>query len=354
MHPVVGGKILAVVKSSDGDSRGLILWNKDGRQLAQSPLDIAGDIEAAQVFGDRLIAVTAGDVVQIDIATLRRVRGRSFAIPKTATTLYEPCPTGVWVVGDKAVWYLDLDGRPAVERSRPLVAVNKPRCPANQGDVKQPCSSGLQFDRTTAIASESGDVVVVDVFKELYPYTGYQGSVDEVWPSTATVLDRDGTVVAQKPLSWMKTTWEWFWTKSGGSQDPLGLPHWGGLVRTRYGTDGLSLGHPTIARGGDFLFLSRGSKDTVLSRLDSRLDTLWKRCIGNLSPAVEAPAWASPILLHDKLCHKFATIKDNGSNEKEKTIEMPDVASELWKNDFKRPRFAIGQSIEGDWLLIAY
>jgi hypothetical protein len=31
-----------------------------------------------------------------------------------------------------------------------------------------------------------------------------------------------------------------------------------------------------------------------------------------------------------------------------------DIARELEKSHFKRPRFAIGQSSEGDWLLIAY
>jgi hypothetical protein len=306
------------------------------------------------VFGNRLVVASDGEISEIDTATLHKGRVREFVVQATKTTQFRPSSTGLWVVGDKAVFYFDLDGRQPVEKARPLVAIAKPRCPDSAGDARQPCSAGLQLDQTRAIASEAGDLVLVEVFKEIYPYEDVPGLFDVILPSTATVLDTKGTMVVQKAISWMNTKREWFWSKGKSPQDPTGIPRWGGLVRTRYDTDGLSLGHPTAAREGDFLFLSRGSKDTVLSRLDRSLNTLWKRSLGGLSPSVVAPPWASPFILHDNLCRKFATIKDNGSNKQEQTIEMPDLARELWKNDFKRPRFAIGQSSEGDWLLIAY
>jgi hypothetical protein len=88
--------------------------------------------------------------------------------------------------------------------------------------------------------------------------------------------------------------------------------------------------------------------------LDRSFNSPWKESLGALSPSVVSPAWASPILFHDKICRQFATIDDEGAGKQERTIEIPELSRELWRNDFTRPRFAIGQSSEGDWLLIAY
>jgi hypothetical protein len=355
VHPLRGGNILALLKSVEGDSLSLVLWNKEGHELGRSGLEIAGEIEAAQVFGNRLLVVTAGDVVEIDTATLHKVRARSFVVPATKTTLYEPCPTGVWVVGDKAVWYLDLDGRPPVERARPLVSIDKPRCADIRGERKQNCSFGLQLDRTRAVASEEGALVLIEIFKELYPYSG--GTIDEVWPSTATVLDRRGAVVAQKPLSWMKTRREWFWFKEGSSHSvPAAWPQLGGVVRTRYETESAPFTIPFASRGSGFLFWndSHGYDDMVLFRTDEHLQVLWRRGVHKMDNPILAPSWISPPLFHDDICRKFLTLTDGGSSKKENIIEIRDILLKLEQTKFKRPRFAIGQNKEGDWLLIAY
>jgi hypothetical protein len=354
VHPLRGGNILALLKSVEGDSRSLVLWNKDGHELGRIGLEIAGEIEATRVFGNRLLVVTAGGVVEIDTATLHKVRARSFVVPATKTTLYEPGPTGVWVIGDKAISYFDLDGRPPVEKARPLVGVDKPGCADIQGELKHPCSFGLQLERTRAVVSETGDIVVVETFKELFPYTGR--SIDEVWPSTGTVLDKRGNIIAQKPFSWMKTRWEWFWFKEGNSGDPVGWPQLGGVVRTRYETESSPFTLPFASRGSGFLFWndSHGYDDMVLFRTDEHLQVLWRRGVHKMDNPILAPSWISPPLFHDDICRKFLTLTDGGSSKKENIIEIRDILLKLEQTKFKRPRFAIGQNKEGDWLLIAY
>ena len=350
VHPLPGGKLLAVVQTAENGARDLVLWSKDGHDLGRSHLDIAGEITAARVFGNRLLVATAGEILEIDIATLRKLHSRVFSVPATKTTLYQPAPDGLWVIGDGAVSFFALDGRRPVEKARPLVAIDKPQCPANSGDVRQPCSAGLQFDQTEALVSETGDLFLKETFKEFYPYEGAYGQVDEVWPSTATILDTKGSVVVQKHMSRMKTTWEWFWSKGRSPQDPTGLPRWGGLVRTRYETDWNSLGLPVGARVGDLLFL----QGQALIRVDRQLGTVWKKRLGDVAPPIISPSWSSPMLVHNSVCYHFASISDRGSDRQEQTINILDLARELEKSHFKRPRFAIGQSGEGDWLLIAY
>jgi hypothetical protein len=202
------------------------------------------------------------------------------------------------------------------------------------------------------LASDDGELLVLDVFMEKYPVKIESQLSDQVWPSTITVMDTKGNVVTQKPFTWMKTNREWFWSVSV-SQNPGPFPSDWGLVRTRYKTDGVSIGVPFASRGSEFLFQS-GKDEMVIHRIDHGLKTLWKRSLQNLVAPVVSPSWASPILIHDGICQKFSTISERGTDKEEKSIEMADLYRELWKNDFKRPRFAIGQSTEGDWLLIAY
>jgi len=323
--------------------------------LAQTTFDLAGEVEAVQAFGNRVVLASAGEIAEIDAESLHKLRVRPFAAPATKPLLYRLCPTGLWLIGEPSIAYFDLDGHAPMVKARPLLASDKPPCPAASAEVKRPCSAGLQIERTKAVASEASDLLIVEVSKELYPYSDPPGQVDEVWPSAAFVLDSKGTVVGQEKLSWMDTKREWFWSKSGGAQNPTGIPRWGGLVRTRYETAGHAPGQPVSERGRNFLLSSGGGKgDMVLRLVDRQLHMLWKKSLRNLSSPIVSPAWASPILLHDNVCHDFATINDRGSDKQERTLEIPDLYQELWNNHFKSPRLAIGQDNQGDWLLIAY
>jgi len=354
VYPLPGGRILAIVNKGQADARHIVLWSKEGQELGRGAFDIQSEIKAGQVFGGRLVVASSEEIAEFDTTTLQKGRFRSLVAPASKTTLYAPTPSGLWVIGDAAVSHFDLDGRPPVKIARPLIYIDKPRCADIRGELKQPCSFGLQLDRTRAVASETGEVIVIDVFRELYPYTGR--SVDEVWPSTGTVLDTKGTVVAQKPLSWMKTRWEWFWFKEGNSGDPVGWPQLGGLVRTRYETARAPASLPFASRGGDFLFwkISDERDDTVLFRTDRRLKTVWKRKLADFGGEIVSPSWTSQVLLHDNGCRKFSSVAEHGTIIAESKVEIREILLELQRTKFKRPRFAIGQSKEGDWLLIAY
>ncbi len=354
VYPLPGGKLLAIVREVGGDALALLLWDKDGHQLGRCPLDIAGEVKAGQVFGNRLVVASASEVVEIDTGTLRKGRVRSFVVQATKTTLYRPSPTGLWVISDKAVSYFALDGHQPVEKARPLVAVDKPRCPDSSGEAKQPCSTGLQFGQTRAIASETGDLLLVEVFKEIYPYGNVPGLFDEVWPSAASVLDATGAIVVQKALSWMKNKREWFWTL-GGSPQSGGPADWG-LVRTRYETERAPASLPFASRGSDFLFwkISDERDDTVLFRTNRGLETVWKRKLADFGGEIVSPSWTSQVLLHDNGCRKFSSVTGHGTIITESKLEIREILLELQRTKFQRPRFAIGQSTEGDWLLIAY
>ena len=121
-------------------------------------------------------------------------------------------------------------------------------------------------------------------------------------------------------------------------------------MRTRYETKWDSVGLPAAARSGNLFFFH--GQDFV--RLDLQLRVVWKQRFGDFTPPVISPPWASPILVHDNVCYRFASITDSGLDKQEQSINILDLARELEKNHFTRPRFAIGQSAAGDWLLIAY
>ena len=101
VHTLPGGKILAVVKSSENEPRDLVLWNKDGHELARSPLTLVGDMVASRVFDNHLIIASAGEVAEYDTANLRP--GQTLKLPfSSEKTTYFTGPTGLWVFTDRA------------------------------------------------------------------------------------------------------------------------------------------------------------------------------------------------------------------------------------------------------------
>ncbi len=268
LHTLPGGKILAVVKSPEKEPRDLVLWSKEGQELAQSSLALAGGIVASRVFDKRVVIASAGEVAEYGTDSLSPGRTRKFPVPSEKTT-YFAGPTGLWAVSDRALSYFDLDGGAPVTKTRPLVSVSdKPACPSDFTSIKAPCSAGFQPNEAEMLVSDAGEVLILDVYLERYPIS--TSATDKVWPSVVTVLDYQGHIIVQRPYSWMKTKWEWFWSESTGSQNPIGIGR-GGLVRTRYVTDGIGAGRFFVSRGTDFLFIS-GSRETVLQRRDRRFD----------------------------------------------------------------------------------
>jgi hypothetical protein len=216
--------------------------------------------------------------------------------------------------------------------------------------IKAPCSGGFQPKEAEMLVSDTGEMLILDVYLEKYPVSTPATVPDQVWPSVVTILDPHGSIIVQKRCSGMKTKWEWFWSEGTGSQNRIGIGR-GGLVRTRYVTDGMEVGRFFASRGTDFLFTS-GSDETVIQRRDRKFDLLWKRSLQDGRVFV-SPSWTSSILLYNSGC-RFSSISDRGGRKVEATVPIRDIFLEQDATRGKRPRFAIGQSSEGDWLLIAY
>jgi hypothetical protein len=351
VHTLPGGRIVAVVKTPD-KARDLVIWNKEGQELARSSLVLADDIVASRVFGKDLVIASKNEVAEHGVDDLRRGRARKLPVPAEKAT-YFAATTGLWVVTERTLSYFDLDGRPPMTRNRPLVAVsNKPPCSADPYDIQAPCSAGFQPNETKMMVSDAGELLILDVYLERYPVSTTRTLLDQVWPSIVTVLDPHGSAIVQKPYSWMKTKWEWFWSEGTGSQNRIGIGR-GGLVRTRYETDGIGAGRFFTSRGTDFLFTS-GSLETILQRRDRKFDLLWKRSLRDFVGQIFiSPSWTSSILLHDGGC-RFSSVSDRGGHKVEATVPIREIFLEQDATRGERPRFAIGQSSEGDWLLIAY
>jgi hypothetical protein len=276
-------------------------------------------------------------------------------VPEEKDTKYMPAPGGLWVLSDHVLYYFDLDGRAPLAMKRPLsVLTNQPPCQHDDAYYGRVCSQGFQPKETDAFVSEAGELLIVETALEEYPYHTDLHKTDQVWPSTLTIMAPNGSIIVRKPYSWMKTKWQWFWAEGGGSQNPLGLPGDTGLVRTRYETRGMGGGELFASRGSDFLtFHGRG--ETVIQRRNRTYELVWKRTLQNfVGELVASPTWATPILFHDSMCYRFSTVSESGSHKSEATINIIEIAREQDRTQLKRPRFAIGQSVESDWLLIAY
>ena len=353
IHTLPGGKMIAVVKSPAKEPRDLVLWNMDGQELARARLALAGDVVASRVFDKRLVIASAGEVAEYDTDNLRP--GQTLKLPfSSEKTTYFTGPTGLWVVTDRALSYFDLDGRAPMTKNRPLVSVSdKPACPSDFMSIKAPCSGGFQPKEAEMLVSDTGEMLILDVYLEKYPISTPATVPDQVWPSVVTVLEPRGNIIVQKPYSWMKTKWEWFWSEGTGSQNRIGIGR-GGLVRTRYVTDGIGAGRFFTSRGTDFLFTS-GSRDTILQRRDSKFNLAWERKLQDFAGKIFlSPSWTSSILLHDSSCYRFSSISDRGAHKVESMVPIREILLEQDATHYERPRFAIGQSSEGDWLLIAY
>jgi hypothetical protein len=356
MHPVPGGRMIALLKHGTTSERELVLWSKEGHELARAKLALTGEVTASRAFDKQLILVTASEVAEFETASLHPGRVRKIAVAAGKDTKYLPGPTGVWVVNDQELFYFDLDGRPPLQKKRPLaLATNKPPCPEAVGSVRAPCSAGFQPQEAEMMVSDAGELLMLDVFRELYPVKPAGWSLpDQVWPSITTLLDSNGSIVAQKVSSWMKTTREWFWSANGDSHNPTPFPADWGLVRTRYTTKGIGPGRLFGSHRADFLFWSRDDKMTV--HLWSRkLKPVWRRSIQELGGGfVSSPSWVSPMLFHDFRCFKNSKISDEGKSSADDEVVINEILQEKDRTHNERPRFAIGQSAQGDWLLIAY
>jgi len=353
LQPLPGGAMVAMVKLPDG-ARDLVRWSKEGKELARVPLEIEGEIHASHLFDNRLILASDTEVIEVDVATLRRCRARNLSVSRNGYTMSRVGPDGLWVVDEKSLYHFLLDGSPPQVLALPLDRNRKGNlCPKDMPSA--PC---YLAENTRMYVSQRGDLLIIEMFQEQYPYKGSPGRYDQVFPSTATVLDAAGKVVAQKPLSTVKEKWQWFWTEGSRGGNPVGTPSDIGVVRTRHETKWMPASEPLDAHGNDFLFTSgsdEGTDESTVRSMNRKLETNWKVSFRNFAHFITSADWARPLLIHDERCYLFVSIGDSGRKQKDLVVYGIDgIQQERFRTHFKRPRFAIGQSTEGDWLLIAY
>jgi hypothetical protein len=226
------------------------------------------------------------------------------------------------------------------------------------GLVNGPCTGGLQPKETEAYVTDFGELFILESLVERYPYGNYPGFYDEVFPTFETVLAPDGKVVLQRAVSWVKKYREWFW-RGPSSASPIPSPAEIGLVRARHRCDGLGFDGIFAVHGRDF-FASHATSGGSLSfrRLNLKMEAVWTRDIDVWAPLVVSPSWAQPILIHDSHFGHFVTMNDRGRSINHRVIypseDCPDIDEDQARTNFKRPRFVIGQTPEGEWLLIGY
>jgi hypothetical protein len=211
LQPLPGGSMVAMVKLPDG-RRDVVQWSKDGQELARVSLEIEGEIHASHLFGNKLVIGSDTQVIEVDVATLRKRRSRSLSVSRNDYTMSRVGPDGLWVVDEKSLYHFLLDGGPPQILALPLDRNRKGNlCPRER--PSPPC---YLAENTRMYVSQQGDMFVLEMFQEQYPYKGATGRYDQVFPSTATVLDAAGRIVAQKPFSTVKEKWEWFWAEASG------------------------------------------------------------------------------------------------------------------------------------------
>jgi hypothetical protein len=331
-----------------------VSWSKEGKVLAQTALPIDNDIVAAKVFGSKLVVASATKVVEVDETDFQKMRYVAVTEAPAEFVIYEASPMGLWVVTADVVAHYYLDGRPPLRSKRPLAGGSAlPPCKTTQSN--EPCSEGFQPAKDGAIANDLGELLVLEQFKEQYPYGDTPGFHDEVWPELAVLLAPDGKVLMERSSGWAEKYREWFWTMGSGSQSPLGFPTDFGLVRTRHQGRGLGFEGQRVARGRDFLVEgSAGYRNDQIRRFNTKLEVVWTRKIPKLAGVVFSPLWTRAMLVHNTRCSRFASLDDDGRLTGEARFSVDEISDELHATKNKRPRFAIGQDPGGDWLLIAY
>jgi hypothetical protein len=287
--PRPGGGMLALVKPAATKTLTLVSWSKEGKVLAQTTLPFDDDIIAAKVFGSKLVVASTTKVVEVDETDFRKMRQAAVAEAPAEFVIYEASPMGLWVVTAEAVAHYYLDGRPPLRRKRPLAGGSAlPPCETTPSN--EPCSKGFEPAKDGAIANDLGELLVLERFKESYPYSDTPGFHDEVWPEFAVLLAPDGKVLMERSTGWAEKYREWFWTMGAGAQSPLSLPSDFGLVRTRHRGRGLGFEGKRLARGRGFLVEdSAGYRNDRIRRFNTNLDVVWPRKIPKLAGVVFSP-----------------------------------------------------------------
>jgi hypothetical protein len=166
---------------------------------------------------------------------------------------------------------------------------------------------------------------------------------DEPVVQVVTFLSTSGQTQRQLINGKIASYREWFWKESAGTYGGFDF----GLVRTRHESRGEGYTGFSEYANGDYLFWS----SKRVWRFDRSMKERWTTSVGDLSPAEQvSPPWSRGILF--TLAHRLLVMDDNGRNQQ--VAYFHDEVAIKRAMESPVSRVAIGQSRNGEWLIVNY
>ncbi len=334
------GDILAMVKPTNGGSLLLKRWTTEGKLISSRALGVTEDVISSSLSVEAsLTLVTHSELIQVAVA--RDEPPLRVALPDAVKTSKSVVagPRGAWFESKDQLVRVGLDGRStAIKLPLFKVPAQFARCRPDQ--VEQfPCQ--YVGERSLLATMDGGCVVTEDVVYDFRVSNSYQ--IDHPGTYVLSLLSATGQVRAQSARGEVKSRWEWFWSESRGS---MNSPNFG-LVRTRHeGTERVT--ELAERANGDFLLFTGGPKAL---RLDRSFKVLWKESTPEISADdVISPPWTRGIMV-SLGGSSFFVINENGDHLRKAYY---DDAVAMDRPPGVATKIAIGQSRNGEWLIVNY
>ena len=335
------GDILAMVKPTSGAPLLLKRWTTEGKLVSSRALGTNEDVVASSLSIEAtLTIVTHTELIRV-------------AVPRDEPPLRVALPDGVKtrknvVAGPQGAWFelkdrlvrVGFDGHSgAVKLPLFEVAPQFARCRPDQSE-RFPCE--YVGERRLLATIDGGCVVIESVVHDFQVPHSYH--IDHAGTYVLSSLGSTGNLRAQSARGEVKSKWEWFWSESRGSRNSSDF----GLVRTRHeGTEGMT--QVTERANGDLLLFTVEPK--AVWRLDRSLKKIWKESVPEISADdVVSPAWSRGILA-TLGGSSFYVVDDNGDHYRK---AFYDDAVAMDRPPGVATKIAVGQSRNGEWLIVNY
>lgn len=322
VHVSRDGQVLALVEV--GGRRFLVRWRASGELVGRQAVDLPGPVATSRLAADGSLLVVAGNVLARLAPDARVLANRR----------------------------LDLSGVGAMSAGAAGL------CLARPGRIVREGLDGARWERATPVgreaegstvesllALEDGGCLVAERQTADHPVSG-RVQPDQTTRLHLTRLDPRGEVAASRAFGEDRTRREWFWMEPARAQSwgPSGF----GLVRTRH-AGGASLLGFAERDGGDLVVALSDQGGERLARLDRGLRELWSSPLGlDLAATALPPPWTRGLLASSG-GNLLAAFGEDGRPAGRGSAAYPEGAKSLeGRNE------ALGQSGEGEWVLVWY
>ncbi|MGC4067302.1 MAG: hypothetical protein QM784_22195 [Polyangiaceae bacterium] len=254
-------------------------------------------------------------------------------------------PGAAWFQFDDRLVRIGLDASSIVVKL-PLYRVDAKfaGCFEGQHD-KYPCEFVSGRDRLLFGASDGGCYVKEPITHE-FRVSGTHRP-DQPGTYALSSVGPNGQVRAQVHRGEVATKWEWFWSRKSPSNPTIFPEDWG-VVRTRYRS---SEGFVNLAErsNGDILLFT--ARPNAVWRLNHTLKKeRWKESIDDVyMDGVVSPPWTRGLLT--TFAGRIFVLNDDGSGDRTAYYGDNDA---MKREDFGPIRVAVGQSRNGEWLIVNY